>query len=182
LSGEIGGANESRLRDFQNGISKADVLTTGTYTRVAAGAGFGTIDLPGIASTNITSGQELALDDRFYTFNSFSAVHTTWNDAASWDQGVVPTQYDDVVIANTFPITVPDAITASALSVTINPTTTGLTVGGGTSGVLNVGTGGLTNNSAGTGLTVNASAQVSIVGGSLTNNGAVTNNGTITVQ
>ncbi len=182
LSGEIGGANESRLRDFQNGISKADVLTTGTYTRVAAGAGFGTIDLPGIASTNITSGQELALDDRFYTFNSFSAVHTTWNDAASWDQGVVPTQYDDVVIANTFPITVPDAITASALSVTINPTTTGLTVGGGTSGVLNVCTGGLTNNSAGTGLTVNASAQVSIVGGSLTNNGAVTNNGTITVQ
>ena len=58
----------------------------------------------------------------------------------------------------------------------------GLVVGGGASGSLAVGTGGLTNNSAATGLTVAAGASVTITGADLTNTGAISNAGTITVQ
>lgn len=180
LSGEVGGANESRLREFNNGISKTKVLT-GTYTRNTT-SGFSYVDLAGIASTSLTDATQLALDDRFYEFRSLAAS-TAWNLGTTWDQsGATPTSADDVIIDNNNPVIIPDGLTANALSVTIEATSTSLTVGGGTSGVLNIGTGGLTNNSTGTGLAVNANAAVTITGGDLTNNGTVTNNGTITVQ
>jgi len=178
VSGEVGGAAEARLRDFQGGIVKANKLT-GTYTRQAAGGGFGYVKLAALTDAILTSGSELALDDRFNVFTSIASA--AWDVNATWDENAVPAASDEVVIANNFPVSIPDAYAASALSVTINATSTGLTVGGGTSGSLGVGTGGLVNNNTGTGLTVANGASVTITGADLTNNGAITNNGTITV-
>ena len=178
VSGEVGGAAEARLRDFQGGIVKANKLT-GTYTRQAAGGGFGYVKLAALTDAILTSGSELALDDRFNAFTSIASA--AWNVNTTWDENVVPAASDEVIIANNFPVSIPDAYAASALSVTINATSTGLTVGGGTSGSLGVGTGGLVNNNTGTGLTVANGASVTITGADLTNNGAITNNGTITV-
>jgi fibronectin-binding autotransporter adhesin len=179
LGSEVGGATESKLKDFQNGISSPDKLA-GTYTRVGSGASFGSVKLAGLTNAVLVSGNELALDDRFNIFNSIASA--SWNAGTTWDAGSIPTATDDVVIANSFPVTIPDAFAAAAQSVTISATATGLTVGGGASGTLAVGAGGLTNNSAGTGLTVLGGASVTITGGTLTNAGAITNAGTITVQ
>ncbi|MFZ1978198.1 MAG: hypothetical protein WAV76_09600 [Bacteroidota bacterium] len=185
LNGEVGTAVESRLRDFGNGISKADLLSSvsANYTRVASvlNTNFGTVDLSSILSTSLTSGQELALDTRYYQFNSI-VNNGSWATAATWDANAIPSSYDDVNIANNFAVNIPDGTSASALSVTIGNTTTGLTVGGGTSGSLAVGTGGLTNNNTVNGLTVSAGASVTITSGTLTTNGLITNNGTILVQ
>jgi hypothetical protein len=179
LSGELGGATESKLRQFQGGTINSGTKLLGTYTRVPAGT-FGTVSLASLTNATLASASEMALDDQFGTFTSIASA--AWNVGSTWDEGTVPGAADDVIIANTFPVTIPDAYAASALSTTINATATGLTVGGGTSGTLAVGTGGLTNNSAGTGLTVSAGGAVTITGGSITNAGAITNAGTITVQ
>jgi autotransporter-associated beta strand protein len=173
------GVTESKLKGFDGGIAPVHKLT-GSPTRQASGpAAFGYLSYSGLASSVLVAG-EIALDDQFNQFYSVAA--TAWNVNSTWDAGLVPTSADDVVIANNFPVTIPDGYTAAALSVAINATSTGLTVGAGSSGVLNVGSGGLTNNSTGTGLTVRAGASVTITGANLTNNGAITNNGTITVQ
>ena len=177
LSGELGGAVEAKLRQFQGGTITSLTKRVGTYARVPAGT-FGTISLAGLTNATLASASEMALDDRFGTFTSIAA--TNWNVGSTWDEGSVPTATDEVVI-NTSPVTVPDGYAASALSATINATM-GLVVGGGTSGSLAVGTGGLTNNSAATGLTVAAGASVTITGADLTNTGAISNAGTITVQ
>lgn len=179
VSGEIGGANEAKLRQFQGGAINSSTKLAGVYTRVPAGT-FGTVSLASLTNVTLASASEMALDDRFGTFTSIAA--TAWNVGSTWDEGTVPGAFDDVIIANTFPVTIPNAFAASALSTTINATSTGLTVGGGTSGSLAVGTGGLTNSNTGTGLTVSAGASVTITGGNLTNSGAITNAGTITVQ
>ena len=94
----------------------------------------------------------------------------------------MPSGLDDVEI-NT-KVTVPDGVAAVASSVLIDEgTAKGLTVGGGTTGTLSVGTGGiLNNNSAGDGLTVAPGANVTITSGIMNNNGAITNAGTIRVQ
>jgi hypothetical protein len=179
LNAEAASATQARLRDFANGIAKGNVLS-GTYSRGTSSNGFKYVDLTGQA---LTSGHELALDDRFYQFKSFAAGSTHWDVAGTWDALAVPTAFDEVIIDNNFPVLIPDSYAASALSVTINATSTGLTVGQTATGAtLAVGTGGLTNNSTGTGLTVIAGSSVTITGGDLTNNGAVTNAGTITVQ
>ena len=182
LSGEIGGATESRLIEFSNGISSAARLSGGTYSRTAAGASFGFVKLPTIANGTFASGNQIALDDRYNVFNSIAS--TAYNITTTWDASAVPTQYDDVTITGGFNVTVPDGYAAAANSVTIITTggTNTLTVGGGTSGTLTVGAGGITNNNTTGGLNVVTGGAVTISnGGSLTNNGKVTNNGSITV-
>jgi hypothetical protein len=183
LNGEIGTLTENRLRDFANGITKTNLLdnVSTDYTRVGSvlNTNFGSVNLVNIASTSLTSGQELALDTRFYQFKSIASG--AWSAIGTWDANAVPTAFDDVEMAATFPVTIADAYAASALSVTIDASSS-LTVGAGASGSLTVGTGGVTNNATGTGLTVANGATLTINSGTLTNNGAVTNNGTITVQ
>jgi hypothetical protein len=181
LQGEAStlGVTESRLSDFDGDIAGANRLT-GTPTRTASGpAAFGYLSYSGLTSATLAP-NELALDDRFSQIKSIASA--AWNVATTWDANAIPEATDDVIVDNTFPVNIPNGYTAAAVSVTINTTSTGLTVGGGTSGVLNVGTGGLTNNSTGTGLTVSAGAVVTITGENLTNAGSITNNGTITVQ
>jgi len=180
LSGEIGGAAESQLKEFSNGISSATRLTGGAYSRTAAGGSFGYVKLPAIANGTFISGNQLALDDRFNVFNSIAS--TAYNITTTWDAAAIPTQFDDVAIINGYNVTVPDGYAASANSITINGTGTNtLTIGGGTSGTLAVGAGGITNNNTAGGLTVAAGGAVTITSGSLKNNGKITNNGSITV-
>lgn len=183
LNGEIGTVTESRLRDFADGITKTKLVdnVSTDYTRVGSvlNTNFGSVNLVNIASTSLPTGKELALDTRFYQFKSIASG--AWSAAGTWDANAVPTSFDDVEMAATFPVTIADAYAASALSVTIDASSS-LTVGAGASGTLTVGTGGVTNNATGTGLTVANGATLQINSGTLTNNGAVTNNGTITVQ
>ncbi|HVN48567.1 MAG TPA: hypothetical protein VMU30_07050, partial [Bacteroidota bacterium] len=98
----------------------------------------------------------------------------------------IPSSTDDIVITGAHTVTVPDGVTANALSVTIDGSAANtLVVGGGASGILNVGSGGLSNGSSGNTsgvLTVNIGANISFSSGSLTTYGNITNNGTITVQ
>lgn len=177
LSGEYSGSLSSKLKIFHGGISSGNKLT-GTYTR-STGSGFAYVSLPGITDGTLASGQELGLDDRFNIFTSIAAA--AWNAGTTWDEGSVPTSTDDVVIAASYPVSIPDAYSASAYSATINATSS-LTVGTGTGGSLAVGAGGLTNNSTAPGLSVAANGAVTITGGDLTNAGSVSNSGTITVQ
>jgi hypothetical protein len=124
---------------------------------------------------------ELGIDDRYNVFNSIAS--TSWILTTTWDAGAVPSATDDINITGTHAVTIPDGQTANALSVTIDGTTANsLTVGAGTSGILNVGTGGLTNNATLGVLTVSTGANVNITGGNLATGGNITNNGTVTVQ
>jgi hypothetical protein len=173
------GVTESRLRDFQVDFALGNNLA-GVLTRSTSGpAAFGYLSYGGLPVATPAAG-EIGLDDRFGTFRSIASA--AWNAATTWDQNDIPSTWDYAIVDDDFPVTIPDAYTASALKVTINLDATGLTVGAGASGVLNVGTGGLTNSSAGTGLTVSPGAIVTITSGTLTNGGSITNNGTVTVQ
>jgi len=180
------GVTEAKLKDFQNGgIASGNKVPGLPSARVASGAAtFGSVTYAGLTSAQLLPAvnNALALDDRFNMFNSIAS--TAWNVATTWDAGAVPGAFDDVVIIGTHNVNVPDGIAASALSVTIDAATTNtLTVGGGVSGTLAVGAGGLINNNTLGGLAVGAgTATVTITGSNLTNNGKITNAGTITVQ
>jgi fibronectin-binding autotransporter adhesin len=179
LAAEYTGINAPKLKDFQNGIAKANKLG-GAYVRNSAN-GFNYVALPGLTNATLISGQELGIDDRYNQFISIAA--TAWNVATTWDMLSVPGASDDVEIAPTFAVTIPTATVAAANSVLIDAGATGgLSLVG--TATLNVGAGGLTNNNIapGAGLTVPAGTTVSVLGGDLTNNGAITNAGAITVQ
>ncbi len=182
LSSEIVGATESRLRDFQTALVKADTLKGGAYTRSAAGGGFGYTSLPSIAAANLTSGVGLALDDRFWSF--ISVAIGPWSTAGTWSANSIPTSNDDIEIASAYAVTIPTATTALANSVLIdNGASGGLTLAASSSAVLNVQAGGIiNNNSTGAGLTLGSGSSVTVAGGPLTNSGTITNNGSITVQ
>lgn len=176
---------ESKLKDFQNGdITSANKVPGLPSGRVTSGAGtFGSVTYSGLTNAQLLPAlnNALALDDRFNMFNSIA--NTAWDVTTTWDAGAVPSSSDDVNIINTHTVTIPDGLTADALSVTIDGTTANaLTVGAGASGILNVGVGGLTNNATLGVLTVSNGANVNITGGSLTTGGNITNNGTVTVQ
>jgi hypothetical protein len=180
LAAEYTGSLPSKLKDFNNGIAKANKIS-GTYTPGGPTNGFMYVSLPGVTTASFASGNEIDIDDRFNIFNSVN--NTAWNLATTWDANAIPSASDDINITGTHAVTVPDGVTGSALSVTIDGTTANsLTVGAGTSGILNVGTGGLTNNATLGVLTVSTSAQVNIAGGNLATGGTITNNGTVTVQ
>jgi hypothetical protein len=180
LAGEYTGVNPTKLKDFQNGISKADKLG-GVYT-LASANGFNYVSLPGLTNAILVSGQELGIDDRFNMF--LSKAIADWSLGTTWDMGTVPGASDDVEIAPLYAVTISTAA-VPALSVTIDEgvgATGGLTLSG--AGTLLVGTGGLTNsNTVGAGLNVTTGSNtVTITGGDLTNNGKITNAGTITVK
>jgi hypothetical protein len=180
LGAEYTGSNASNLKDFQNGIAKANKLG-GTYTRGGPTNGFMYVSLPALTNAVLISGQELGIDDRFNMFNSIAS--TSWALTTTWDAGAIPSINDDVFIINTHAVTILDGTIANALSVTIDGTTANtLTVGGGASGILNVGVGGLTNNATLGVLIVSPAANVTITGGNLAAGGNITNNGTVTVQ
>ncbi|MGD0037168.1 MAG: hypothetical protein ABSC53_07745 [Bacteroidota bacterium] len=171
---------QARLKEFHGTITSTNKLG-GTITRGSSGVGsFGYIKHANLASAAFASGDEIELDTRFSSFISILAA--SWNSAATWDANAIPTTADDIVINTS--VSIPDGYAASALSTTINDGAgIGLTVGGGTSGSLAVGAGGLTNNnSAGTGLTVATGGSVTVTNGPLSNNGAISNAGTIRVQ
>ena len=180
LAAEYTGSLTGKLKDFNNGIAKANKIG-GAYTYTAASNGFSTLSLPGITTATFASGNEIDIDDRYNIFNSIA--NTNWDVGTTWDAGTVPGASDDVNITGTHTVTIPNALTANALSVTIDGTTANtLTVGGGASGILNVGVGGLTNNATLGVLTVSTAAQLNITGGTLTTGGTITNNGAVTVQ
>ena len=173
---------QTKLKEFHTTVVSTNKLGgSTTITRLPSGAGsFGYVKQTNLASATFASGDELVLDTRFSAFISILAQN--WNLPGTWDVGAVPSGLDDVEI-NT-KVTVPDGVAAVASSVLIDEgTAKGLTVGGGTTGTLSVGTGGiLNNNSAGDGLTVAPGANVTITSGIMNNNGAITNAGTIRVQ
>jgi hypothetical protein len=167
-----------KLKDFQNGIAKANKLG-GTYTRATAN-GFSYVSLPGLTNSTLTSGTQLALDDRYNMF--ISQAIADWNAATTWDMNSVPGASDDVEIAPTFAVTISTAAAAANSVLIDNGATGGLTLSG--AGALAVGAGGIQNdNILGAGLNVSTGSNtVTITGGNLTNNGKITNAGTITVQ
>ena len=183
LAAEYTGSLTGKLKDFKGGIAKANKIA-GTYTYTAASNGFSTLSLPGVTTASFASGNEIDIDDRYNTFNSIADKN--WQDPLAWDANATPSATDDIVITGTHTITVPDLITAAALSVTIDGSVANtLVVGGGSTGILNVGSGGLTNGSSGNisgVLTINNGANVNITGGNLATFGAITNNGAVTVQ
>jgi hypothetical protein len=171
---------QARLKEFHGAIASADKLG-GIISRGPSGVGsFGYVKHANLASTAFTSGDEISLDTRFSPI--ISVAIASWNLPTTWDANAIPTSSDDVEI-NTA-VLIPDEYAAAALSTTINNGGgIGLTVGGGASGTLAVGAGGLTNNnSTGTGLTVATGASVTVTGSSVTNAGAISNSGTIRVQ
>jgi fibronectin-binding autotransporter adhesin len=182
VASEYGGTSYSKLKFFQGvgGIVKANKIG-GTYSSGTSGS-FSYVKLPALASASLASATELGIDDRFNMF--ISKAIANWDAGTTWDMGSVPTLSDEVEIAPTFAVTIPNGVSAAALSVTIDVGASGgLTVGGGASGILAVGAGGLINNNIlGTGLTVAAGGAVTITGGDLTNAGKITNDGTITVS
>lgn len=180
LAAEYTGSLPGKLKDFNGSIAKVNKIA-GTYTPGGPTNGFMYVSLPGITTASFASGNEIDIDDRYNIFNSIA--NTNWDVGTTWDAGTVPGASDDVNITGTHTVTIPNALTANALSVTIDGTTANtLTVGGGASGILNVGVGGLANNATLGVLTVSAGANVNITGGTLTAAGNITNNGTVTVQ
>ncbi len=179
LSAEAGTAIQSRLRDFANGSAKANLLA-GTYTTGTSANGFKYVNL--VASATLTTSQQLALDDRFYSFNSIAS--TDWKLGSTWDQsGAVPGLYDDVNITGIHNVTVSDAEAANSVTIVSNSTDVNtLTINNGAN-TFAVGAGGLTDNNTqtGGGLVVTAGT-LQVTTGNLTVNGNITNNGTITVQ
>jgi len=176
LAAEYTGGQTAKLKDFQNGIVKANKLG-GSYTRNTAN-GFSYVSLAGL--TTLTSGTELAIDDRYNQFISIAVAN--WNVNTTWDMLSVPGASDDVEIAPTFAVTIPTGVSAAANSVLIdNGATGGLTLAG--TATLAVGAGGIMNdNITGAGLNVPAGTSVTVTGGDLTNDGKITNAGAITVQ
>jgi filamentous hemagglutinin len=183
LAAEYTGSLPSKLKDFNTGIAKANKIA-GVYTPGGPTNGFMYVSLPGITTASFASGNEIAIDDRYNIFNSIATA--LWNAGTTWDVGTIPTATDDAVITGTHTVTVADGATANALSVTIDGSAANtLVVGGGASGILNVGAGGLTNGSSGNTsgvLTVSTGANVNITGNALATFGAITNNGTVTVN
>jgi hypothetical protein len=183
LAAEYTGSLQNKLKDFNNGIAKANKIA-GTYTPGGPTNGFMYVSLPGITTASFASGNEIGIDDRFNLFNSIA--NAAWNLATTWDANAIPSVSDDINITGTHAVTIPDAYTASALSVTIDGTVANtLTVGAGASGILNVGVGGLTNGSVGNTLgvlTVSTNAIVNIASSNLSTYGSITNNGVINVQ
>jgi hypothetical protein len=175
LAAEYTGSNPTKLKDFQNGIVKANKLG-GSYTRASAN-GFNYVSLPGL--TTLVSGQELGIDDRYNQFISIAA--TAWDVATTWDMLAVPGASDDVEISAGFAVTIPLVVPAAANSVVIDAGAAGGLTLSGTS-TLAVGAGGLDNNNTNTGLVVGAGTAVTVTGGDLTNDGKITNAGTITVK
>jgi fibronectin-binding autotransporter adhesin len=171
LSGELGGATEGKLKEFNNGISSTHKMVGGAYVRQAVGVSFGYVTLPTI-TTAFASTQELALDDRYSQFITIAS--TEWSIGSTWDAGSPPTATDDAEI-NTTGVTL-DAI-GHVNNLVIN-TGKDLTLGTATS-ALTV-DGGLTNNG---GLTLVGSSTL-VVTGTFNNLGTatLTNAGTITVQ
>jgi hypothetical protein len=143
------------------------------------------VKLAALASTNLTSGLELGIDDRYNMF--ISKAIANWDVATTWDALAIPGASDDVEIADAFAVTIPAGYAAVAQSVAIDEpagaaVTGGLTLTGGTNS-LTVGAGGIQNNNTkGAGLNVGAGSNVVINGSNLTNNGKITNAGTITVN
>ena len=187
LQGEAStlGVTEAKLKDFQNGgIASGNKVPGLPSARVTSGAAtFGSVTYTGLTTLQLVPAvnNALALDDRCNQFNSIA--NAAWNVATTWDANAIPSATDDINIINTHTVSIPDAYTASALSVTIDGTTANtLTVGGGATGILNVGVGGLTNNATLGVLTVNTNAIVNITGSNLATGGTITNNGTINVQ
>jgi fibronectin-binding autotransporter adhesin len=175
LAAEYTGLNPTKLKDFQNGIVKANKLG-GSYTRASAN-GFNYVSLPGL--TTLVSGNEIGIDDRYNMFISIAA--TNWDVATTWDMLAVPGASDDVEISAGFAVTIPLVVPAAANSVLIDAGAAGGLTLSGTS-TLAVGAGGIQNDNTNTGLVVGAGTAVTIAGGNLTNNGKITNAGTITVQ
>jgi hypothetical protein len=179
------GVTETKIKDFQNGnIGIANKVPGIPSGRVTSGAGtFGSVTYSGLTNAQLLPAvnNALALDDRFNVFNSIA--NTAWNVPATWDANAIPSATDDINIIGTHSVAIPDGLTASALSVTIDGTTANtLTVGAGAATTLNVGVGGLTNNATLGVLTVSTNAIVNITGGNLATGGNITNNGTVTVQ
>jgi hypothetical protein len=180
---EYTGSLQTRLKFFQGGIAKANKIG-GTYTPGTSGS-FSYVKLAALASTNLTSGLELGIDDRYNMF--ISKAIANWDVATTWDALAIPGASDDVEIADAFAVTIPAGYAAVAQSVAIDEpagaaVTGGLTLTGGTNS-LTVGAGGIQNNNTkGAGLNVGAGSNVVINGSNLTNNGKITNAGTITVQ
>jgi hypothetical protein len=177
---EYTGGASSKLKFFQGGIAKANKIG-GSYSIGTSGS-FSYVKLATLASTSLTSGLELGIDDRYNMF--ISQAIADWNVGTTWDMLSVPGASDDVEIAPTFAVTI-STVGAAANSVTIDEgvgATGGLTLSG--VGTLLVGAGGLTNsNTLGVGLNVSTGSNIAtITGGNLTNNGKITNAGTITVQ
>jgi fibronectin-binding autotransporter adhesin len=177
LASEYTGSNAAKMKDFQNGIAKANKLG-GAYTRASAN-GFNYVSLPGLTNAILISGQELGLDDRYNMFISVNP--TAWDVASTWDMASVPGAADDVEISAANAVTIPLAVPAVANSVVIDAGATGGLTLSGTS-TLAVGAGGLQNDNTNTGLVVGAGTAVTVTGGNLTNNGKITNAGAITVQ
>ncbi|MGA3286936.1 MAG: hypothetical protein ABSD46_05900 [Bacteroidota bacterium] len=183
VASEYTGSSQTKLKFFQGvgGIVKANKIG-GTYTPGTSGS-FSFVKLAALVSTNLMSATELGIDDRFNSF--ISIANNNWNNSLTWSltDPSLPSINDDVNIIGTHTVTIPDTYTASALSVTIDGTTANtLTVGGGASGILNVGAGGLTNNATLGVLTVNTNAIVTITSSNLATGGTITNNGVINVQ
>ncbi|MGD0591522.1 MAG: hypothetical protein ABSA44_12120 [Bacteroidota bacterium] len=172
LTGEIGTLTESKLKEFHNGISSANKLAGGLYTRMPVGVTFGYVKLPAI-TTAFLSNQELALDDEFNQFMTIASAD--WNLATTWDAGAVPSATDDAII-NTTGVTLNAA--GHVNNLVINATKD-LTLGTATS-ALQV-DGGLTNNG---GLTLSNASSTLVVTGTFNNvlGSTLTNAGTITVQ
>lgn len=183
LAAEYSGSLANKLKDFNGSIAKTNKIS-GTYTAGGPTSGFMYVSLPGITTASFASGNEIGIDDRYNIFNSIATA--VWNAGTTWDAGTIPTATDDAVITGTHTVTVADAATANALSVTIDGSAANtLVVGGGASGILNVGAGGLTNGSSGNTsgvLTVSTGANVNITGSNLATFGTITNNGTVTVN
>jgi len=180
IAGEYTGSLPAKLKFFQGGIAKANKIG-GAYTPGVSGS-FSYVKLAALAQTSLTSGLELGIDDRYNMF--ISKAIANWDVATTWDVLAIPGASDDVEIAPTFAVTIPNGYAAVAQSVTIDA---GAATGGlsfaGPAGSLAVGAGGVINNNVtGNGLTLVAGTSVTITGGDLTNNGKITNAGTITVQ
>jgi hypothetical protein len=178
LGSEINGATEGKLKQFANGSIISGNKIAGVYSRTPAGT-FGSVSLAGLTSASFTSGQAIALDDRYSSFASILAGN--WDNASTWSDGLVPTSSDPVVIASAYGVTIPTAVSAVASSVLINNGASGgLTLAG--TATLTV-SGSLTNdNVLGAGLTLNTSSNTVEINGDLTNIGKVVNAGTITVK
>ena len=175
LSGELGGATESKLKEFHNSISSANKMTGGAYARTPAvvGTSFGYVKLPAV-TTLFASNQELALDDQFNQFIA-TLVNGDWNNGPTWDVGTVPAASDNAEI-NATGVTlnaaghVNNLVIDAGKDLTLGLAGSALTVDGS-----------MTNSG---GLTLTNAASTLLVTGTFTNavGSTLTNAGTITVQ
>jgi hypothetical protein len=175
------GVTETKLRNFKDSIASTKKLG-GTFANRTSSTGstFGYSKYTGYTSAQLVTSSMIAMDDRFGTYTSIA--NAIWNLGTTWDDGVVPGASDDATINSA--VTIQDGGSYSVNSVTINSgAAIALQVGGTSTGTLNVGTGGLTNNNAlnAAALDVRANGVVEI-SGVFNNDGGITNAGRITVQ